>query len=160
MSLGAAQGRAPRMESYPPIRRVVTGHDAGNIAKVLIDAPATNRSDLDGARMIARISLMPARRGAPEMTARLQHVPHASRSLLGKRSNDDVVLLVSPHRLCYRGMAARMRPISGRCTENAAGRRRADLDRADAHVPGGLARSHPSGSSGPASPSVPAESLL
>jgi len=30
------------MESYPPIRRVVTGHDAGNIAKVLIDAPATN----------------------------------------------------------------------------------------------------------------------
>jgi len=30
------------MESYPPIRRVVTGHGAGNIAKVLIDAPATN----------------------------------------------------------------------------------------------------------------------
>ena len=27
---------------YPPIRRVVTGHDANNIAKVLIDAPATN----------------------------------------------------------------------------------------------------------------------
>jgi quercetin dioxygenase-like cupin family protein len=28
--------------SYPPIRRVVTGHDAGNVAKVIIDAPATN----------------------------------------------------------------------------------------------------------------------
>jgi len=28
--------------SYPPIRRVVTGHDAGNVAKVLLDAPATN----------------------------------------------------------------------------------------------------------------------
>jgi quercetin dioxygenase-like cupin family protein len=28
--------------SYPPIRRVVTGHDADKIAKVLIDAPATN----------------------------------------------------------------------------------------------------------------------
>jgi quercetin dioxygenase-like cupin family protein len=27
---------------YPSIRRVVTGHDASNIAKVLIDAPATN----------------------------------------------------------------------------------------------------------------------
>jgi quercetin dioxygenase-like cupin family protein len=28
--------------NYPPIRRVVTGHDAGGIAKVIIDAPATN----------------------------------------------------------------------------------------------------------------------
>ena len=28
--------------NYPPIRRVVTGHDDGNVAKVLIDAPATN----------------------------------------------------------------------------------------------------------------------
>jgi quercetin dioxygenase-like cupin family protein len=27
---------------YPPIRRVVTGHDAVNVAKVLSDAPATN----------------------------------------------------------------------------------------------------------------------
>jgi quercetin dioxygenase-like cupin family protein len=27
---------------YPPIRRVVTGHDGANVAKVLIDAPATN----------------------------------------------------------------------------------------------------------------------
>ena len=27
---------------YPPIRRVVTGHDAANVAKVVIDAPATN----------------------------------------------------------------------------------------------------------------------
>ena len=26
---------------FPPIRRVVTGHDANNVAKVLIDAPAT-----------------------------------------------------------------------------------------------------------------------
>ena len=26
----------------PPVRRVVTGHDARNVAKVLIDAPATN----------------------------------------------------------------------------------------------------------------------
>lgn len=28
--------------NYPPIRRVVTGHDNNNVAKVLIDAPATN----------------------------------------------------------------------------------------------------------------------
>jgi len=27
---------------FPPIRRVVTGHDKANVAKVLIDAPATN----------------------------------------------------------------------------------------------------------------------
>jgi quercetin dioxygenase-like cupin family protein len=27
---------------YPPIRRVITGHDDARIAKVLIDAPATN----------------------------------------------------------------------------------------------------------------------
>ena len=29
-------------KSLPPIRRVVTGHDAKNVAKVLIDGPATN----------------------------------------------------------------------------------------------------------------------
>jgi quercetin dioxygenase-like cupin family protein len=28
--------------NYPPIRRVVTGHDKNNIAKVIFDAPATN----------------------------------------------------------------------------------------------------------------------
>jgi quercetin dioxygenase-like cupin family protein len=28
--------------AYPAIRRVVTGHDDNNVAKVLIDAPATN----------------------------------------------------------------------------------------------------------------------
>ncbi len=28
--------------NYPPIRRVVTGHDNNNVAKVLMDAPATN----------------------------------------------------------------------------------------------------------------------
>ena len=27
---------------YPPIRRIVTGHDAGHVGKVMIDAPATN----------------------------------------------------------------------------------------------------------------------
>ena len=27
---------------YPPIRRVVTGHDEGRVAKVLLDEPATN----------------------------------------------------------------------------------------------------------------------
>ena len=29
--------------NLPPIRRVVTGHDAKKVAKVMIDAPATNR---------------------------------------------------------------------------------------------------------------------
>jgi len=31
-----------RKPTYPPIRRVVTGHDAHDVAKVLMDAPATN----------------------------------------------------------------------------------------------------------------------
>ncbi len=30
----------------PPIRRVVTGHDANKVAKVLMDAPATNSKGL------------------------------------------------------------------------------------------------------------------
>jgi len=30
-------------DGYPPIRRVVTGHDAKQAAKILIDAPATNK---------------------------------------------------------------------------------------------------------------------
>ncbi len=29
-------------QSYPPIRRVVTGHGAGNLAKIIRDAPAAN----------------------------------------------------------------------------------------------------------------------
>jgi len=33
---------AGEQQPFPPIRRVVTGHDAKDIAKVLIDAPATN----------------------------------------------------------------------------------------------------------------------
>src|ERR1041385_2514867 len=32
----------PHKPAVPPIRRVVTGHDKNNVAKVLIDAPATN----------------------------------------------------------------------------------------------------------------------
>ncbi len=30
-------------DGYPTIRRVVTGHDANQVAKILIDAPAANR---------------------------------------------------------------------------------------------------------------------
>jgi quercetin dioxygenase-like cupin family protein len=33
--------------NYPPIRRVITGHDKSNVAKVLIDAPATNAKHPD-----------------------------------------------------------------------------------------------------------------
>jgi quercetin dioxygenase-like cupin family protein len=32
----------PEQPDYPPIRRVVTGHDTAGTAKVLLDAPATN----------------------------------------------------------------------------------------------------------------------
>src|SRR5689334_13247938 len=33
---------ADTIPAQPPIRRVITGHDANNIAKVLMDAPAAN----------------------------------------------------------------------------------------------------------------------
>jgi quercetin dioxygenase-like cupin family protein len=38
------RGRPPggALSDYPPIRRVVTGHDDTGLAKVLFDAPATN----------------------------------------------------------------------------------------------------------------------
>ena len=39
----------PRLEqASPPVRRVVTGHDANNVAKVLIDGPATNHKGAEG----------------------------------------------------------------------------------------------------------------
>jgi naringenin degradation protein FdeH len=34
--------------NFPPVRRVVTGHDKNNVAKVLIDAPATNHKGSPG----------------------------------------------------------------------------------------------------------------
>ncbi len=36
------EGRRSMQTGYPPIRRVVTGHDAAHVAKVLLDGPATN----------------------------------------------------------------------------------------------------------------------
>ena len=33
---------SPDKPNYPPIRRVITGHDGGNVAKVLIDSAGTN----------------------------------------------------------------------------------------------------------------------
>ncbi|HUZ73400.1 MAG TPA: cupin domain-containing protein [Stellaceae bacterium] len=35
-------------KELPPIRRVVTGHDANNVAKVLIDGPPTNNAGAPG----------------------------------------------------------------------------------------------------------------
>src|ERR1700742_4744219 len=35
-------------KSFPPVRRVVTGHDTNNVAKVLIDGPATNHKGTEG----------------------------------------------------------------------------------------------------------------
>jgi quercetin dioxygenase-like cupin family protein len=35
-------------KSFPPVRRVVTGHDNNNVAKVLIDGPATNHKGTEG----------------------------------------------------------------------------------------------------------------
>jgi len=36
---------APTESTLPPIRRVVTGHDKNNVAKVLLDGPATNHRE-------------------------------------------------------------------------------------------------------------------
>jgi quercetin dioxygenase-like cupin family protein len=35
-------------KSFPPIRRVITGHDGNNVAKVLTDGPATNHKGTEG----------------------------------------------------------------------------------------------------------------
>ena len=35
-------------KNFPPVRRAVTGHDANNVAKVLIDGPATNHKGSEG----------------------------------------------------------------------------------------------------------------
>jgi quercetin dioxygenase-like cupin family protein len=43
----------------PPIRRVVTGHDAKNIAKVLIDGPATNKRSGSASTLIWCSDSMP-----------------------------------------------------------------------------------------------------
>ncbi len=47
---------------YPPIRRVVTGHDDNNAAKVIIDAPATNHK---GGASGAQSTLIWITEGAP-----------------------------------------------------------------------------------------------
>jgi quercetin dioxygenase-like cupin family protein len=44
---------SPDWSSFPPVRRIVTGHDENNVAKVLIDAPATNHKGAE-----ARSTLM------------------------------------------------------------------------------------------------------
>ncbi len=38
----------PDWSSFPPVRRVVTGHDGNNAAKVLIDGAATNHKGAEG----------------------------------------------------------------------------------------------------------------
>ena len=38
----------PDWSSFPPVRRVVTGHDGNNVAKVLIDGAATNHKGAEG----------------------------------------------------------------------------------------------------------------
>ncbi len=43
MPLPEIQAMTNATEGYPPIRRVVTGHDANQTAKVLVDAAASNK---------------------------------------------------------------------------------------------------------------------
>jgi quercetin dioxygenase-like cupin family protein len=46
--------------SLPPIRRVVTGHDEHNVAKVLFDGPATNKRSGSASALIWCSDEMPA----------------------------------------------------------------------------------------------------
>lgn len=68
---------SPRV--LPPVRRVVTGHDAKNIAKVLIDGPATNKRAGSASTLIWSTDAMPVDisigEDAEDMGARILGTP-------------------------------------------------------------------------------------
>ena len=53
-------------QPLPPVRRVVTGHDANKVARVLIDGPATNRRSGSASTLIWCSDEMPADIGVGE----------------------------------------------------------------------------------------------
>lgn len=63
---------------YPPIRRVVTGHGTGNLAKVILDAPAAN-AKFPGPGIVSTMiwctdrapAIIPAGEDAEDMGARI-----------------------------------------------------------------------------------------
>jgi quercetin dioxygenase-like cupin family protein len=51
----ATEKPSPAKPVFAPIRRVVTGHDTKNVAKVLIDAPATNHKHKPGSGTVGTL---------------------------------------------------------------------------------------------------------
>jgi quercetin dioxygenase-like cupin family protein len=72
---------------FPPVRRVVTGHDAKNVAKVIIDAEATNSKGVGSRSTLIWSTFetpapMPVGEGVEDMGARIigsQPPPRGSR---------------------------------------------------------------------------------
>jgi len=67
-------------KNFPPIRRVVTGHDSNKVAKVLIDAPATNHKGAEGRSTLMWITdknpaAMPVGVNIEDMGARIVGTP-------------------------------------------------------------------------------------
>jgi quercetin dioxygenase-like cupin family protein len=66
--------------NFPPVRRVVTGHDKNNVAKVLIDGPATNHKGSPGRSTLMWITdrnpaAMPIGETIEDMGARIVGTP-------------------------------------------------------------------------------------
>ena len=69
-------------DALPPIRRIVTGHDAQNVAKVLSDGPATNQKRPAGGNVATLMWCtdampcdMPVGEGIEDMGARILGTP-------------------------------------------------------------------------------------
>src|SRR5437764_15400076 len=65
---------------FSPIRRVVTGHDAGNVAKVILDGEATNHK---GGASGAQSTLIWITEGAPAEMPVGEHVEDLGARILG-----------------------------------------------------------------------------
>ena len=68
--------------NYPPIRRVVTGHDKDGVAKVILDSPATNAKHPQPGQVSTMMwctdrapCAMPAGEGVEDMGARIIGTP-------------------------------------------------------------------------------------
>ena len=67
-------------QKYPPIRRVVTGHDDNNIAKVIMDGEATNHK---GGASGAQSTLIWITEGAPAEMPIGEHIEDLGARILG-----------------------------------------------------------------------------
>jgi len=136
--------------TLPPIRRVVTGHDRNNVAKVIIDGPATKRQsraprrhlDADSGRPTRRRRTAPSgrtsRTSAPASSA--PPPPENGTRLCGDRVSPPAIRgamhRTETYRLCGGDNLRRARLNGhGRISNRAAqGRRRCWVQRATTHA--------------------------